>query len=178
MSEECTQMWIGDWNGHIGRHQLPYHDGNHYNCGLDIGTTAGGNMVKNFMNTAHLRPIDYRRVIARRGTWRHTYTGKWYELDYFALPTTHHGMIARIKTIGLSSNFDHAMKQYTIDTRKLLSPTQMGNSLEELPEDLQHDWPVQKVRRAECRHLQVVGADYIIAYCEGELPRCHAADYG
>ena len=63
MSEDCLHVWIGDWNGHIGRHTKDQSSGD-VPCGLDKPTTATGRLVKSFLQSTDLQPVDFRRVIA------------------------------------------------------------------------------------------------------------------
>ena len=52
---------------------------------------------------------DHRLQARNRGTWCHSRTGEWYELDYFLVSSMYVGRFSRLKTWGMGES-DHAAR--------------------------------------------------------------------
>lgn len=92
----------GDWNGHLGQ------DVNR--IALRTPTARGGKDILQFLD-AHpgLQMIDQFFHIPNRGTWRHSVSKRWYELDFFIASPDILKMVqkARVQPFSFS---DHSAK--------------------------------------------------------------------
>ena len=85
----------GDWNSHIGRDDA---DGGQ---ALVKQTSEGGKMMSRWLAEDMLDKmaiVDHRLPARNRGTWCHSRTGEWYELDYFLVSSAYVGRFGCLKT--------------------------------------------------------------------------------
>ena len=77
----CVQVWGGDFNGHIACGDGPSPHCGQYGLAMPP-TTTGGKLLSEWLVSTKLAVADTFTRVPARGSWLHTQTKQWCELDW------------------------------------------------------------------------------------------------
>ena len=103
----------GDFNASVGRNRVG-RNGVYGTFGINEMNDAGRDWM-DWCGTNGLAYVNSYMRHARRGTWQHPRTGRWYELDGFLVrKEERHRLVRRMKTMNECVLSDHTAKSMTV----------------------------------------------------------------